>query len=301
MNKKLLMVFALFLMCGTPALLLADADDTTTAYAPGSELFKTLNYRSKYYADWFPEPFRVEDTAIDNELRFDWEHDQGRGSVGNTETFEIQKSFNIFTFELQVPYSATTGAIAADGDDAAVSHSSAGFANVELGARLPLFQYVSKTGLIDNSVGFNFEAGIPTNSVLGKNAEISPGLFDDLGIGNRFSVQTLFTFTHTFGTVQTGRASFQYGLAFGYAIEDEDFRIPHVERLIPSVELVGNTALDGANAGHNALTGTAGVRAEFKPIAGLQPSFGVGYIFPIDGGGRDEIRWGGIVSLTLEF
>jgi hypothetical protein len=300
MKRSCLLALILLCLCIAPARLLADSDDnaTTQATAP---LFATLNVQSKYYSDWFPEPFRVEDTTIDNELRFDWEHDEGKGSVGNTETAEIQKSFSIFTFELQAPYASSTGAIAADSDDPAVSHSAAGFGNVELAARLPLIQYVSKTGFIDNSIGFNLEVAIPTNSAVSKNAGISPGVFDDLAIGDHFSIQSLFTFTHTFGDVPTGRASFQYGLAFGYAIEDEDFRIPRVERLIPSVELVGNTLLDGPTAGHNALTGTVGLRAELKPIAGLQSSFGVGYIFPIDAGGRDELRWGGIMSLIFEF
>jgi hypothetical protein len=301
MKVTVSVIFAVFLVFFLPSVLLADSDDTATPWTAGKELFGTLNYRSKYYTDWFPEPFRVEDTAIDSELRFDWEHDEAKGSRANTATAEIQKSWGIFTFELQAPYTATSAAIAADSGDQAVSRSSSGFSNVELGGRLPLYQYVSKSGLLDNTVGLNLEVGIPTNSVVSKNAQVAPGLFDDLAIGNRFSVQTLFTFSHTFGTVPAGRTSFQYGLAFGYAIEDEAFRIPRVERLIPSVELVGNTVLDGRTAGANALTGTAGLRAEFKSMGLFQPSFGVGYIFPIDRGGRNELRWGLIASLSLEF
>jgi hypothetical protein len=298
---KKYLVAALALLCISPNLLFADSDDAMSAWTPGKELLGTLDYRSKYYMDVFPEPFRVEDTAIDNELRFDWEHDQAKGAVGNTQTIEIQKSFNIFTFEIQAPYTATTGAISDDADDVGNSRNSTGFGNVELAVRLPVYQSVSQARFADNTVGFNLEAGIPTNSIVSKNAEISPGVFDDLAIGERFTLQSLFAFTHTFGDVPAGRASFQYGLAFGYAIEDEDFKIPHVERLIPSVELVGNAVLDGSSAGHNALTGTVGVRAEFKSMGRVQPSFGIGYIFPIDNGGRQELRWGGIMSVTLEF
>jgi hypothetical protein len=299
MKRIVLIPLAVLFLYALPIRVMADADDLPATGC--TELFGTLDYRSKYYSDWFPEPFRVEDTAIDNELRFDWEHDEGKGSRDNIETGEIQKSLGIFTLEIQAPYISTTGTIAGDSDDPSVTRSSAGFGNVELGARLPVLQYVSNTGFFDNTIGFNLEAGVPTNSVVSKNSEIVPGVFDDLAVGKRFSVQTLFSFSHVFGSVPTGRESFEYGLAFAYAIEDEDFAIPHVERLIPSIELIGNTLLDGSNVGHNALTGTAGLRAEFKSIGKVQPSLGIGYIFPIDRGGRDELHWGIISSLTLEF
>lgn len=301
MAKLLLGFFALSL-CVIPKSVLADADDTpTTGYGAG--LFGTLNPRSKYYTDWFSEPFRVEDTTIDNELRFDWEHDEGHGSKSDVLSTEIQKSVGILTFEIQAPYVITKGGGGDDDDagDESAGQRMQGFGTIELGARVPLLQSLSGSGFIDNSIGFNLEVGIPTNTVVSKNAEITPGVFDDLAIGQRFSVQSLFSISHTFGTFQTGRDSFQYAAAFGYTIEDEDFSIPDVERLIPSVELVGNTVLDGSLAGHNALTGTAGCRVEFKTIGRIQPSFGVGYVFPIDRGGRDELHWGVITSLSLEF
>jgi hypothetical protein len=307
--KQFAVLFA-FLLLAAPSVILADADDASFSFTPGKEPLATLNYRSKYYSDWFSEPFRVEDTTIDNELRLDWQYAAGHGSTSNLLTAEIQKSVGIFTFEVQEPYVWNTGAGGGsdDGDDNTGSGSTRGFGNLELAVRLPLLQSVSKSGFLDNSIGANFEFGIPTNSAVSKNAEITPGLFDDLAIGDHFSVQSLFSFTHTFGTLSNsvgtqpiGRASFSYGLAFGYAIEDEQFSIPHVERLIPTIELVGSTALDGPAAGHNALTGTAGLRAEFKSIFHVQPSFGVGYLFPIDSGGREQLRWGILTSLTFEF
>jgi hypothetical protein len=302
MNKTafLALVLASFLL---PGLALADSDDLATSRNVDSGWFGTLDSRSKYYTDWFPEPFRVEDTNINNEIRFDWEHDEAKGSVSDALTLEVQKSVGIFTFELQVPYIMKTGGGALepdDGDPVGGGRTDA-FGPVELGFHMPLLQTISKSGAIDNSVGFSLNAGVPTNTAIGKNASISPGMFDDLAIGNHFAVQSLFSFTHTFGTLPTGRAAFEYGLAFSYAIEDEQFSVPHVERLIPSVELVGETALDGPAAGHDILTGTVGIRAELKPILGLQPSLGVGYIFPIDSGGRNELRWGIITSLVFEF
>jgi hypothetical protein len=296
--KSALFIFAIFLGL-SPALALADADDVA-ATGPGAPPLATLDYRSKYYQDWFPETFRVEDTTIDNELRFDWEHDEAKGSTTNIITGEVEKSFGIFTFEVQAPYVANTGGGGDSDDGADQGGDPRGIGSIELAGRLPLLESVSSSGFFDNTIGFNLEAGIPTNSAVGKNAELSPGIFDDLAIGDRFSIQTLFSFSHLYGSLDSGRDTFEYGLAFGYAIEDEDFRIPHIERLIPIVELVGETSLAGSNAGHDDLTGTAGLRAELKPIGGIQPSFGVGYLFPIDKGGREDLRWGLVTSLTFE-
>ena len=80
MNRSVFLLLILSLLV-VPRLVLADPDDAPTT-RPGSGMLGTLNPRSKYYSDWFPEPFRVEDTAIDNELRFDWEHDERHGFVG---------------------------------------------------------------------------------------------------------------------------------------------------------------------------------------------------------------------------
>ncbi|HET6246625.1 MAG TPA: hypothetical protein VFE47_02915 [Tepidisphaeraceae bacterium] len=301
MTKKLLVVFAAALVF-SPALLLADADDSPAAIGAGKGPFGLLDPASKYYRDVFPEPFRVEDTAIDNELRFDWEHDEARGARSNIVTAEVQKSFGIVTFEVQSPYAITTGG--GEDDDAAdrpSGHHAEGFANVELAGRIPIYQFVSASGLFDNSIGFNLELGVPTNSIFSKNTELAPGIFDDLAIGDHFTLQTLFTFSHLFGSLQTGRDTFEYGLAFGYAIEDEEFAVPHVERLIPMVEVLGETTLSGYTAGTNVLTGTAGLRAEFKSIGKIQPQLGIGYIFPIDKGGRDQLQWGLFTSLVFEF
>ena len=54
--------------------------------------------------------------------------------------------------------------------------------------------------MFDNTVGINMEVGIPTNSRVSKNTEIAPGIFDDLRIGDHFSLQTLFTFSSLLGS-----------------------------------------------------------------------------------------------------
>src|ERR1700730_9044739 len=60
-------------------------------------LFDLLDHRSIYGKDWFPEPFRVEDTDVGNQFRFDWEHDEGKGFVRDIVNAQVQKSFGLFT------------------------------------------------------------------------------------------------------------------------------------------------------------------------------------------------------------
>ena len=286
----------------------ADADDNpksdaatpTDAGVSHFGAFGLLDKRSRYYSDWYPEPLRVEDTTVNNELRFDYEHDEARGVTDNQGSIELQKSAGLMTFEIRVPYVSD----ATHGFDGDVGNrvETTGVGVVELGDRLPLFQYVSSSGFFDNTIGVNLEIGIPTDSHVSKNTEIAPGIFDDLRIGEHFSVQSLFSFSSLLGSKpDEGRESFEYGMAFGYAIEDEDLPLPDIERTIPLFELVGETGFDGSAAGHNSLTATAGFRLEMKEIDKVQPQLGLGYIFPIDKSGRDDLKWGIIVSLSLEF
>lgn len=298
------LVLVLMALVVAPAPSRGDDDDHVPASAPAEAesqpaqfgLFGLLDRRSKYYGDFFPEPLRVEDTTLDNEFRFDWQHNEGKEGSSNQFIAEVQKSAGIVTFEIQAPYLANR----ASSDDATGRQDVGDFGNIELGARVPVYQVVS--GAFDNSAGVNFEVGVPINSRLSKNTEITPGIFDDLRIGDHFSMQSLFSFSSLLGSEpEEGRESFEYGLAFGYAIEDEQFALPHVEQIVPLFELVGETGLSGHESGHDALTATVGARVELKPIWGLQPKIGVGYIFPIDQGGRQELRWGIISGVVFEF
>jgi len=304
MNHWTSRCFFLILLALIAAPASADNDDNVAATAPAGAgtqpgqfgLFGLLDSRSKYYGDFFPEPLRVEDTTLDNETRFDWLHTEGKAGLNNQYMAEVQKSAGIVTFEIQAPYLADRTTPDAGGGRQDVGD----FGNIELGARVPVYQLVS--GAFDNSIGVNFEAGIPTNSRLSKNTELTPGIFDDLRIGDHFSMQSLFSFSSLLGSEpEEGRESFEYGLAFGYAIEDEQFALPHVEQIVPLFELVGEMGLSGQESGHDALTGTVGARVTLKPIWGLQPKIGVGYVFPIDQGGRQELRWGITTGVVFEF
>ena len=300
-NRYLILI--LIAVVVAPAWTHADDDDnrpaapsTSTAQPGQFGLFGPLDHGSKYYSGYFPEPLRVEDTTLDNEMRLDWQHNEGKNALSNQFIAEVQKSAGIITFEVQATYVANRASPDADGSRQDVGD----FGDIELGARAPVYQVVS--GSFDNSIGVNFGVGIPTNSRVGKNTEITPGIFDDLGIGDHFSIQSLFSISSLLGTnPDEGRESFEYALAFGYAIDDEQFALPHVEQIVPIFELVGETGLSGHNAGHDSLTATIGGRIEPKPFWGLQPELGIGYIFPIDQGGRQELRWGIFTSIVFEF
>ena len=96
-----------------------------------------------------------------------------------------------------------------------------------------------------------------------------------------------------------GKAGFAGG--FGYSFERKDLPLPGVDRVIPIVEIQGETGLNKGLGGQNNLTGTAGIRANLKSIGALQPRLGIGYVFPIDKGARNGFGWGVVTSLVFEF
>ena len=250
-TQSRLTIAMIVLLC-SPIVLFADADDAvpTTNELANFGPFESAQSPQQVLSGLVSrEAFRVEDTTINNEVRFDWQHDEGRGSTHSLITAEIQKSVGIVTFEIQVPYIINTGLQMDAGDNPSGNDHVEGIGNIQLAARVPVYQYVSKSGFFDNSIGINFEVGVPSNSRLAKTTELAPGIFDDLAIGERFNIQALFTFDSLLGSKSARSTSFEYGLAFGYIIEDEDFALPRIERLIPILELIGETALDGPARG----------------------------------------------------
>ena len=59
-----------------------------------------------------------------------------------------------------------------------------------LGARIPFINIVSGNGSVDTTFGVGFEAGIPVNSSVSKNAEVVPKIFNDLRLGDHFTLQS---------------------------------------------------------------------------------------------------------------
>ena len=105
---------------------------------------------------YFPEPFLVDDSDLEtDEARLDWLHTGGNGQHSDTVTAEVEKGFGLLTLELEVPYER----------DTASGQTSQGFGNIDLGARYPVYQFVSGNGFVDSTLGAALEVGIPVNSV----------------------------------------------------------------------------------------------------------------------------------------
>jgi hypothetical protein len=282
------------------AIAMADSDDVpltaTNSPSSASPHYGFLNWidpRSAYNQEFFPQPLLVDDTSLeDGEIEFSYLHTKANDQYSDSFTAEVQKGFGLLTFELGVPYERE-----GDSDD-----SSKGIGDINVEARYPLYQFVSRNSFFDSTLGVALEGGIPVNTMVSKNGEVDPEVFDDLRIGKRFSVQTVLGYDALLGSGdQGGLQSFEYGFAFGYAITHYALPLPGVQQLTPLFELTGETGLNKDEAGQNSLLGSAGFRVDLKPLGELHPSLGLGYVFPIDSGARQEVHWGLATSLVLEF
>jgi len=278
-----------------PVKLLAGESTTDTRYG----LFDWLDHRSVYSQDAFPEPFLVDDSALEtNEARLDWWHTQANHSRSDVVTAEIEKGFGLLTLEVEVPFEYDT----TYNSSAKRNQNANGFDNIDLGARYPVSQFVSDHKFFDTTFGIAIEVGIPTRSSLSKDAEVVPKIFNDLKLGDHFTLQSIFGYAKLFGSdADGGLATFEYGFVFGYTISHEQLPLPRVLQFIPVFELIGTTELNKENSGHNNLVGNAGFRVNLKTIGQIQPRLGLGYVFPIDNGGREEMHWGVITSLVFEY
>jgi len=255
-------------------------------------LFNWLDNRSAYGLGVFPEPFLVDDSDLETgEARLDWLHTEAGGSKTDIIHPEVEKGFGLLTLELEIPYER----------DVSGGRTTEGFDNIDVGARYPLYQFVSANGLVDSTFGAGVEAGIPTESAVSKNAELVPKVFDDLKIGN-FTTQAILGYSTLFGPGDDGGLqTFEYGFVFGYSIPHSTLPLLDVEQCIPVFELMGETALNKDHPGQNSLQGDAGLRLNLKAIGRIQPRPGIAFVFPLDSNARQDTHWGVIISLVFEF
>jgi hypothetical protein len=273
------------------------SDQTLSVSNPSANtrygLFGLLDHRSSYGEGVFPEPFLVDDSDLEaNEARLDW----FRSAVANAHTdvvrAEIEKGVGLLTLEVEVPYERTAvGGNVVEGMD-----------NIDLGARYPIAQYVSSNGFIDTTFGIAFEAGVPTNSTISKNAEWVPKVFNDLRLGDHLTLQSIFGYsTLSGGGEDGGLQNFEYGFVLGYTIPHEELPIPGVQQLIPVVEIDGATQLNHAAHGQNSVVADIALRANLKTIAGIQPRPGLAFVFPLTEAARAQTHWGVYMSLVFEY
>jgi hypothetical protein len=256
-------------------------------------LFNGLDHRSAYGVGIFPEPFLVDDSDLEpNEFRLDWLHRQGPGQHSDSGKFEIEKGFGQLTLELEIPHERTV----VDGE------TSKGFDNLNVGARYPLYQFVSRSRFVDATFGAAIEAGIPVHSTVSKNGELVPKVFNDLSLGEHFTLQSVLGHSTLLGPGPDGGAqTFEYGFVFGCRIPRRQLSLPGVLEIIPVFELQGETGLNHGAAGHDSLLGNVALRTNFKPIGQVQPRLGVGFVFPIDRGARQDTHWGIVTSLVFQY
>jgi hypothetical protein len=256
-------------------------------------LFGLLDHRSQYGQGVFPEPFLVDDSDLEvNEARLDWLHTQRNDQHTDLVTAEVEKGFGLLTLEVEVPFER-------DVDNGTITQ---GMANIDLGARYPIYQYVSPSGFVDSTFGVGFEAGVPTNSSVSQNAEFVPKIFNDLRLGEHFTLQSILCYSTLAGPGEDGGLqSFEYGFVFGYAFQHDELPIPGLMQFIPVIEISGETDLNHADHGHSNILADFGFRANLKAIGRIQPRLGVAFVLPVDRTARDEVHWGVVTSLVFEY
>ena len=267
--------------------------DQPISPTPRYGLFGWLDLRSYYRQGNFPEPFLVDDSGLEiNEARLDWLRTEAGSSKSDRVKAEVEKGFGLLTVELEVPYVRNS---TPDG-------LSKGFENLDLGLRYPVHQLVSDKGFFDNTVGLAIEVGIPTGSPVSKNAELVPKVFDDMKIGEYFTLQSVLGYSRLFGPGEEGGLQvFEYGFVFACTIQHQELPLPGIRQCIPMFELAGETELNKSSPGHNSLLGNAAVRMNLKTIGRVQPRIGLGYVFPVDSGAYADVHRGIFTSLVFEY
>ena len=264
-------------------------------------MLNLLDHRSRYGEYWFPEPLRGPEMDVDRELRIDWFHSEKKGLQQDQVKAEVEYNINLLTLELEIPYERFSESSFDPLTGRGHRQTADGVDSIELSARHPVYQYVSADGFFDYTLAAAFEIAIPSGSKISKDTELVPQLFQLVRLGEHFSLQASVGYSALIGPRDGGASALEYNVVLGYNIEHEDLPLPGILRAIPIFELNGEWGLSREGAGQNALFGTAGVRLNFRPIGQAQPRIGIGYVFPIDRGARDELRWGIVTSLVFEF
>ncbi|HZC35676.1 MAG TPA: hypothetical protein VE242_08685 [Chthoniobacterales bacterium] len=225
-----------------------------------------------------------------NEFRFDvLDTRSGARHVDLFKT-ELEKGFGPVTVELELLYER----------DVTAGIVSAGVEGFNPSARVPIYQFVSD--IVDTTVGIGAEVALPVNTSRSKNTELVPKLFDDLKIGDHFTLQSIFGYSMLFGPGPNRNTQhFESGFVFGYTFQHNQLPLPGVRQFIPMFELKGETAINKQAAGRTGLLGDLGLRTNLKAVRRAQPRLGFSFVFPINDLARRDQHWGTITSLVFDF
>jgi hypothetical protein len=255
-------------------------------------LFGLLDHRSGYGGGVFPEPFLNDDSDLElNEFRFDWIHTGLHAQRGDELTVEFEKGFGPLTLEAEFHYEW-------EKEDGKTTD---GVGSVDLGARVPFFQYVSPGGAFDTTFGVGIEVGIPTNTVFSQSTEVVPKIFNDTRLGSHLTLQTIAGYSMLYDGDEDGVHVLEYGVTVGWTIPHRELPIPGVQQLIPVFEVAGEKQLNKEDSGRNSVTGLAGFRANLNAIGPVQPRWGWGFVFPLNDTAREDLHWGVFTSLVFEY
>jgi hypothetical protein len=278
------------------------AADTEQNPARDPYFFGLLDHRSSYGKYWFPEPLLNHEMDLDREFRVDWTHGEKAGRQDNGVRAEVEYSIGMLTIEAEVPYVNEREAVGFDAaGNRTVHERSEGIGSVELAARHPLVQFVSNDMSFDYTLAGALEVAVPTRTEVSRDTEIVPELFQLVRLGRHLSIQASVGLSYLIGAEEGGSQALEYGVTLGYTFDRQDVHVPGITSITPILEINGERGLNRGANGDNTLLGLAGARLDLKPVGAIQPRLGLGFITPLDAGGRDELRWGFITSLVFEY
>jgi hypothetical protein len=285
--------FSLFLVSPLPLFAGSESSSSTSAMSPDNRYgpFGVLDLRSEYGLGVLPEPFLVDDSDLEvNEFRFDVLDTRSRTQHVDLFKTELEKGFGPATVELELLYER----------DVSAGTVSAGVNSINLGARVPIYQFVS--GILDTTFGVGAEVALPVDTSRSRNTEVVPKVFNDSIVGEHFTLQSIFGYSTLFGPgPDRNLQHLESGFVFGYTFQHDQLPLPGVRQFIAVLELKGETAINRQAAGRTGLLGDIGFRTNLKAIGPAQPRLGFAFVFPINELARHDQHWGTTTSLVFDF
>ena len=155
-----------------------------------------------------------------------------------------------------------------------------GWARRRISFRHPVWQYISPSETVDNTLVVACETAFPTNSEVSQSTEIVPSLFDLLRIGDHFGFQANLGLSTLYGGDENHDSTIEYSGDFSWIIDNTEINLPkEILGIVPMIEVAGEHRVNHGDFSNN-LSGVAGVRFNLANIGCALPRLGVGYIFP---------------------
>ena len=273
----------------------------TSTQPPEKYLFGLINRRSSDGQDFFPDPFLGPEFDRETQIEFDYAHGETRNQQANEAGAQLEWNFiGQFTLAGEFGYDSEHEKNARSGRDGngAEQVNARGFENVDLAVFHPIFRAVSEEEAFDYSAVLRLDVGIPTRTaVSGTDVQLTPYLGQLLRVGEHVSVEAWTGPQFTIAPHPVDQ--FIYGASFGYKIAHNQVALPLTKSVTPLFEIDGQTPF--SSHGQDALFGVAGGAWQFAAFGELHPRVGFGYQFPLDRGAREQLHWGIIAQVFLDF